>query len=152
MKIVKKIGNIFLLTIMGLVTLVRFIGIQGYFAAITGDFSYLNSLNLNINEQRQLIDNFMPAISGYLNILFLILGLIIIITLIKNLSSPKNYTSFLIPYILIICYAVIDTISTFLAGNRGLNNFSGALLFVFMGTFPLLVLKYNRIKLTKLSR
>lgn len=137
-----KIYNVIMIVIVGLITLVRFLGIQGYIAAITRDFSYLNNLNLDGNEKAQIINNFMPPISGVLNLLLLILGLAIILGIIQNLR--KKNAHYFIPYFLIICYGVIDLISTLFIGNTELSNLWGAFLFVFSGTVPILTHIYKK--------
>lgn len=146
-----KIINIILLIFNLLITFIRTIGIRGYMAAITRDFSYLDDIITSNEEKNSLIQNFMPKISGYINLMLIVLGLLIIFTLIFNFRNNKsrNIKNFLIPYILIIFYGIFDIINIYVSGSIDYMSFLISIIYILSGIIPLLISLYiqnNKIK------
>lgn len=143
MKKTVKILSVISLILNILITLIRFIGVQGYMAAITRDFSYLDKLSVGENQRSMIMEKNMP-INGYLNLTLLALGLIIIITLIINFKNHKNGNKIFIPYISMICYGIIEIINILVKTPVEYESILGGALFIFLGLIPALCILYSQ--------
>lgn len=140
-----KIFSIISVILSILVTLIRFFAIQGYIAAITRNFSYLDKLSISENEKNLIMQNSMP-INGFLNLVLLALGLLIIITLIINNKNYNNRSKFIIPYILMISYGVIEIINILITTPVDYTSILGGGLFIFLGSIPILIILWLQNK------
>lgn len=141
MKKIVKILSVISLILNILITLIKFIGIQGYIAAITRDFSYLDKLSVGESQKSLIMQKCMP-INGYLNLALLALGLIIIITLILNFKNHKYDNKIFTPYILMICYGVIEIVNILIITPVDYDSIWGGLLFIFLGLISALSILY----------
>lgn len=130
MKILKILRNIlrFLLTFLLLIfSIIGVMGIESSIASITGNYSYLNNLNLTMDEVNSFKEASVP-INGIIAILMIVFGVLIIYFLNRNVKY--NY---IISSGLIALYGILNFVNNLFGQNNGNQEFIYSCLIIVTG-------------------
>lgn len=124
---------------------VKFFSFNYYVASITKNFGYLdNNLFFSEADKKMIIDS-SSSFNGIINISLILLGILIVITLILNMFNTKDKLIklsfiFVLPYILISLYIILDLINIFMIRDLTRIDFWGFFIYFFLGILPLIII------------
>ncbi|MDZ4994512.1 hypothetical protein GNF80_16330 [Clostridium perfringens] len=139
-----KIFSVVTILITMFVLFVKSFSFKFYLASITKDFGYLDNNLLFSEADKKLIIENSSAVSGAISILLILIGIIFIIMLIINMFNTrdkmvKKTFIFILPYILVSIYGILDLINISLVRNISKLDFLGFLIYFIFGVVPLLM-------------
>ncbi|MDH2472922.1 hypothetical protein ACSW8Q_18235 (plasmid) [Clostridium perfringens] len=124
---------------------VKFFSFNYYVASITKNFEYLdNNLFFSEADKKMIIDS-SSSLNGIINISLILLGILIVIMLILNMFNTKDKLIkssfiFVLPYILISLYSILDLINIFMIRDLTRIDFFGFFIYFFLGILPLIII------------